>query len=94
MFLISDFTFSGAAITVAKASTASLGKFQQKLPKEKPSKHVKEFLPDTRKRKLPAMKPDEEKKKSMSVIDNILNKKPKVVLDKAIDDEVHKENKE
>lgn len=81
-------------MTVAKASTASLGKFQEKLPKEKPSKHVSEFLPETRKRKLPALKPIEEKKKSIAVIDTILNKKPKVILDKAVEDEVHRENRE
>ncbi|KAL0278332.1 UNVERIFIED_CONTAM: hypothetical protein PYX00_000179 [Menopon gallinae] len=83
----------GAAITVAKSSTASLGKFQPKLPKEVTAKNVKEFTPGNKKRKLPMVKPQVEKSKSIEMIDTILKKKPKLNLEKAVDTQVHAENK-
>lgn len=81
-------------MTVAKTSTASLGKFQQGLPKEKESKNVKPFLPSATKRKLPVPKISDEKKQNMILIDNILNKKPKLNIEKAVEKEIHAINKE
>ncbi|KAJ8915972.1 hypothetical protein NQ315_016649 [Exocentrus adspersus] len=51
------------AVTVAKASTASLGKFQNKLPKEKEARGIAPITPGaTRKRKLLPVSADVEKK--------------------------------
>ncbi|KAG6454743.1 hypothetical protein O3G_MSEX008847 [Manduca sexta] len=75
------------AATVAKASTASLGKFQDKLPKEKEArgKGVHELIPGKeRKRKAPIPTPQAEKEHNLNVLDNILNKRPKIDMDKAV----------
>lgn len=81
-------------MTLAKASTASLGKFQNKLPKEKVAKNVKDMLPGSRKRKEPPLKSDQEKKKILTIVDNILNKKPKIIMEHAVEKEVHALNDE
>ncbi|KAK6643042.1 hypothetical protein RUM43_004545 [Polyplax serrata] len=87
-------TALGAAVTVAKASTASLGKFQKNLPKEKPTRNVKPLLPGSNKRKLPVPNVQEEVKSNLNLIDNILNKKPKLNIEKVVEKEVHAQNKE
>ncbi|XP_028172797.1 ribosome biogenesis regulatory protein homolog [Ostrinia furnacalis] len=82
------------AATVAKASTASLGKFQDKLPKEKEArgKGIHELIPGKdRKRKAPIPTPQAERENNLSMIDKILNKRPKIDMDKAVAKHIHDE---
>lgn len=75
------------AAVVAKASTASLGKFQDKLPKEKEArgKGIHELIPGKeRKRKAPVPTPQAEKENNLNLLDSILNKRPKIDMDKAV----------
>lgn len=71
------------AVTVAKSSTASVGKFQDKLPKEKVARGigVKELIPGA-KRKL--IQTGSEKTQQIELVSKILNKKPKMDVDLAI----------
>lgn len=73
------------AVSIAKNSTASVGKFQDKLPKEKAARGlgVHELLPGARKRKR---LPDAagEKTKNLDLVESILKKRPKIDVDKAI----------
>lgn len=72
-------------MTVAKASTASLGKFQDKLPKEKEARGVAAITPGaSRKRKMPPVSGDVEKKENLNIVDSILNKRPKLDIEKAV----------
>lgn len=74
-----------AAVTVAKASTASLGKFQQNLPKEKEAKGISAITPGaSRKRKQPPVSGDVEKRENLAIVDSILNKRPKLNIEKAV----------
>ncbi|XP_070494381.1 ribosome biogenesis regulatory protein homolog [Chironomus tepperi] len=73
------------AATIAKASTASVGKFQASLPKEKTARGigVKELIPGAQKRKRPinnAM----EKSEQIEVVDKLLKKRPKIDVEKAV----------
>ncbi|XP_030758609.1 ribosome biogenesis regulatory protein homolog [Sitophilus oryzae] len=78
-----------AAVTVAKASTASLGKFQDNLPKEKKAKGVAPITPGvSRKRKLPPASGEHEKKENLNIVDSILNKRPKLDIEKAISKQI------
>lgn len=72
-------------MTVAKASTASVGKFQDKLPKEKVARGlgVRELIPGV-KRKRSHQSIKGEKSSNLEMITKILNKKPKIDMDKAI----------
>lgn len=73
------------AVTVAKASTASVGKFQNKLPKEKEARGlgVKELIPG-KKRKPSHITAIPEREANLNIINSILNKKPKINVEKAI----------
>ncbi|XP_037810100.1 ribosome biogenesis regulatory protein homolog [Lucilia sericata] len=73
------------AVTVAKASTASVGKFQNKLPKEKEARGigVKELIPGS-KRKASHISDQPEKEVNLDLIKSVLNKKPKIDIEKAI----------
>nr|CAD7397169.1 unnamed protein product [Timema poppensis] len=84
----------GKALTVAKVSTASLGKFQAKLPKEKTAKKVGALLPTVKKRKQPYVTPEQEKKGNIKILDNILNKKPKLDVEKAVNREIFREQQQ
>lgn len=78
-----------AAVTVAKASTASLGKFQDKLPKEKEAKGVSAITPGaSRKRKMPPVSGEVERNENLSIVDSILNKRPKLDVEKAISKQI------
>jgi len=68
------------AMHVAKKATASLGKFQEKLPKEKPLKST------GRKRQFEPLVQDSgvEKTKNLDVLDQIMNKKPKITIERAV----------
>lgn len=88
-----NFQLSTAAI-VAKASTASLGKFQDKLPKEKEArgKGVHELIPGKdRKRKAPIPTPQVEKQNNLDLIDKILNKRPKIDMEKAVSKHINEQ---
>lgn len=52
------------------------------------------MLPGSRKRKQAPLKPDQEKMKSLTIVDNILNKKPKIIMEQAVEKEVHALNDE
>lgn len=73
------------AATVAKASTASVGKFQDKLPKEKTARGigVKELIPGS-KRKASHIGEQPENIQNLELIKSVLNKRPKFDEDKAI----------
>ncbi|KAJ8946867.1 hypothetical protein NQ318_006777 [Aromia moschata] len=84
-----------AAVTVAKSSTASLGKYQSKLPNEKEARGVAAITPGaTRKRKLPPVSANVEKTESLAIIDTILNKKPKLNIEKAVARHINNEQLE
>ena len=72
---------------VAKKATASLGKFQEKLPKEKPLKKTgkkRQFEPLVQGAGV-------EKNKNLEVLDKIMNKKPKLVVEKAVNFQLSRE---
>lgn len=73
------------AATIAKSSTGSVGKFQEKLSKDKPAHGlgVKELVPGT-KRKASHVDLKQEKSTNLSLANSILNKKPKMDLEKAV----------
>ncbi|XP_011181311.1 ribosome biogenesis regulatory protein homolog [Zeugodacus cucurbitae] len=86
------------AVTVAKSSTASVGKFQDKLPKEKQARGigVKELIPGA-KRKASHISAQPEKEVNLDLIKSVLNKKPKYDIEKAIsiqknDDRIQRES--
>jgi len=73
------------AAHVAKKATASMGKFQKKLPKEKPLKGT------GKKRKFDPLiiESGKEKSKNLDVLAQVMSKKPKVNIDRAVDRKVH-----
>jgi len=72
------------AATIAKASTASVGKFQDKLPREKEARGigVKELIPGSKRKRT--ADPKMEKSEQLEVVQKILNKRPKIDVDKAV----------
>lgn len=72
------------AATIAKASTASVGKFQDKLPKEKEARGigVRELIPGSKRKRT--ADPKAETSDQLEVVQKILNKRPKIDVDKAI----------
>ncbi|XP_078041266.1 ribosome biogenesis regulatory protein homolog [Augochlora pura] len=67
------------AITVARTSTASVGKFQNRLPKEKDAKGIAKQVPGMkRKAEAPPRNLQDEKKRNKDLADNILNKNTKI----------------
>ncbi|XP_075231563.1 ribosome biogenesis regulatory protein homolog [Lycorma delicatula] len=73
---------------LARISTASIGKFQPRLPKEK-AKEKK--LPGTKKRKIAPVPAAEEKESNLGIINSILNKKPKLDISKAVNKQIFEE---
>lgn len=73
------------AATIAKASTASVGKFQGKIAKEKQARGigVKELIPGS-KRKASHLTDVAEKDVNLDLIKSVLKKKPKFDVDKAV----------
>ena len=67
------------AITVARTSTASVGKFQNRLPKEKDAKGIAKEVPGM-KRKAESVPSNvhDEKKRNKDLADNILKSKTKI----------------
>jgi regulator of ribosome biosynthesis len=84
----------GQAVSVARASTASLGKFQGSLPKEKRAKNVGALLPSSRKRRPAPPTAVEQRKSNLDILDRILNKKPKLDIEKAVNRALNTEQQE
>lgn len=72
------------AATIAKSSTASVGKFQESLPKEKEARGlgVKELIPGAKRKRT--FDPKMERSEQIEIAQKILNKKPQINIDKAI----------
>lgn len=72
------------ASTIAKASTASIGVFQDKLPKEKEARGIgiRELIPGAKRKR--AFNSSTEKSEQIELVSKILKKKPKIDVDKAI----------
>lgn len=83
------------ASTVAKASTASVGKFQDKLPKEKVARGigVKELIPGGKRKPSHLMNGDE-KVANLELINIVLSKKVKIDDDKAFSVQKREEREE
>ncbi|XP_077980410.1 ribosome biogenesis regulatory protein homolog [Glandiceps talaboti] len=78
------------AALIAKHSTASIGKFERKLPKEKPPKNTgkkRKFEPNFGNMKG-------EKDKQMNILDTLNNKKAKLDVQKAVNQQIHTEEQE
>lgn len=74
------------AAQVANISTASLGKFQPRLSKEK---HLnKSSVLTVKNRKFPAPTKDEEYSRNLKLAESLFNKKPKLNLEKAVNREI------
>ncbi|XP_039290339.1 ribosome biogenesis regulatory protein homolog [Nilaparvata lugens] len=78
---------------VAKLSTASLGKFQPKLRKEKENIKQKN-IPGVQKRKMTVVPAAVEKASNLEILDGILNKKPKLDVDKAVNKQIFVEQQQ
>lgn len=81
-----------SAVTVARSSTVSLGKTQQKLPNEKEARGIASITPGaSRKRKLPPVSGTVEREHNLSVIDSVLNKRPKINIEQAVSNQLRTE---
>ncbi|KYM75755.1 Ribosome biogenesis regulatory protein like protein [Atta colombica] len=70
------------ALTIARTSTSSIGKFQSRLPKEKDAKGIaKEVTGMKRKRKAPPLNVVEEKRQNKNLVDSVLKSNTKIVRD-------------
>ncbi|RZF40983.1 hypothetical protein LSTR_LSTR006286 [Laodelphax striatellus] len=78
---------------VAKLSTASLGKFQPRLRKEKENVKQKN-IPGVQKRKIMVVPAAVEKASNLEILDGILNKKPKLDVDKAVNKQIFVEQQQ
>lgn len=78
------------AVSVAKTSTASAGRFQDRLPKEKPAKNT------GKKRKFEPLIGDfsNERQKQLELLKVMDSKKPKVDITKAVNKQMREEDRE
>ncbi|XP_043248725.1 ribosome biogenesis regulatory protein homolog [Colletes gigas] len=68
------------AITIARASTASVGKFQDKLPKEKDGKGIAKQVPGMKRKAEPApLNMQDERKRNKNLVDSILKSNNKIL---------------
>ncbi|XP_071874985.1 ribosome biogenesis regulatory protein homolog [Bombus fervidus] len=68
------------AMTIARTSTASLGKFQDRLPKEKDAKGIAKQVPGMKRKAEEIPKNlQEEKKRNTNLVDNILKSNTKIL---------------
>lgn len=83
------------AATIAKASTASVGKFQEKIAKEKTARGigVHELIPGA-KRKTSHITDSDEKVANLNLINSVLSKKAKIDDDKAFSVQKREEREE
>ncbi|BES99053.1 Hypothetical protein NTJ_11869 [Nesidiocoris tenuis] len=82
-----------SAAKIAHLSTASLGKFQPHSSKEKLLSRGN-IVPLEKKRKLPVPSLEEERKRNLNIANSILNKKPKLDVDKVVNRQIHSEEVE
>lgn len=69
-----------------------MGKFQDKLPNEKEARGVAAITPGaSRKRKLPPTSGVEEKAHNLTIVEGVLNKKPKIDIEKAVSRQINDE---
>lgn len=87
-----------AAVTISRASTASMGRFQRRLPGEKDARDVAAITPGKpqqqgRKRKASSgpITITQEVANTLAVADAVLAKKPKIDLDKAVNRHINTE---
>lgn len=80
----------GRAVSVAKTSTASVGRFQDSLPKEKPAKST------GKKRKFEPIIGNfsNEKQKQLELLNLMDSKKPKLDITKAVNKQMREEDRE
>ncbi|XP_075936623.1 ribosome biogenesis regulatory protein homolog [Anarhichas minor] len=78
------------AVSVARTSTASVGRFQDRLPKEKPPKNT------GKKRKFEPLIGNfsNEKQKQLDLLKLMNGKKPKLDINKAVDNQIREEKRE
>ncbi|RWS29529.1 ribosome biogenesis regulatory protein-like protein [Leptotrombidium deliense] len=76
-------------VNLAKSSTASLGKFEETIKNEKPVKRMKK-----RKFEDPFQNVKNEMEKSLSILDSVVNKVPKLDVNKAVNSMIAREEKE
>ncbi|XP_054478748.1 ribosome biogenesis regulatory protein homolog [Anoplopoma fimbria] len=78
------------AVSVAKTSTASVGRFQDRLPKEKPPKN------QGKKRKFEPLIGNfsNERQKQLELLKHMDGKKPKLDIGRAVDKQISEENRE
>ncbi|KAM7369933.1 hypothetical protein PAMP_011221 [Pampus punctatissimus] len=78
------------AVNVARSSTASVGRFQDRLPKEKPPRNM------GKKRKFEPLIGDfsGEKQKQLELLKTMGNKKPKMDITKAVNKQMREEDRE
>jgi len=77
------------AAKVARISTASLGKFQASLPREKPLKAKEKFA---KKRKAnPLLNSEQERQANLAVVEAIARKKPRLNVERAVNRNIHEE---
>ncbi|XP_046404262.1 ribosome biogenesis regulatory protein homolog [Ischnura elegans] len=86
-------THLNIATHLAKASTASLGKFQPKLPKEKLNSKSP-LGPKKRKIDAQSITPKMERSSHLTIADSILCKKPKLDVEKAVNTELYNQDQE
>ncbi|KAF5280252.1 hypothetical protein FQA39_LY18075 [Lamprigera yunnana] len=78
------------AITVTRTATSSLGKFQDKLSKEKEARGISELMPGSnRKRKLPSVTKEVEHAHNLEIINAVLSKRPKINVNKAVSRQIN-----
>jgi len=82
------------AADLAKKSTASLGKFQEKLANSKLEQKAASSKVKGVKRKFDPLvsKDGSEKARNLKVLDNLMNKKPKLDVNKAVGHQIHAED--
>lgn len=78
-------------MSVARVSTASLGRHQTRLPKEKPASTLAHKAPRRDHSKMTAAA---EKTSQLAILKSVLGKKPALNLEKAVNREINNEQSE
>jgi regulator of ribosome biosynthesis len=85
----------GAAASIARASTASLGRFQPRLPQEKPSANVaKDLVAKKKKPNHTLYTAATERSAQLAIADSLLNKRPILDIEKAVNCQINMEQTE
>jgi len=84
------------AVTVARSATASVGKFQPRLPKEQDARGrgVSELIGNERKRKAAPPDLDTERKNNLNLVDGLSRKTPRIDMDLAVSKQLRQEQQE